>query len=559
MTLRKYGSRGLAIVGLLSIVLVLAACGGDPTTTVPPVTTTEASTTTTEAETTTSQAMTSTTRAVTTTTQASTTTTEATTTTTQAETTTTAAHAAPAIASLSPTKGPVAGGATVVITGTDFVGLSGAGAVKFGDSNATSYTVNSATKITAKAPAHAAGAVRVKVTTPYGASADTAADDFTYVAPPAITALSPTSGATAGGATVVITGTNFIGLSGAAAVTFGGTNATKYAVDSATKITVKIPAHAAGAVQVKVTSPYGASADTAADDFTYVAAPAITGLSPASGPIAGGATVVITGTGFVGLSGAAAVKFGDTNATGYTVNSATTITATAPAHATGPVRVKVTTPYGASGNTAADDFTYVGSPTITGIKPTAGTTAGGTSVVISGTDLTGVTAVTFEGTAATFTLDSNTKITAAAPAHAAGKARVEIAGSTVGGPVDPNAKPVYYQYVDAPVVTGIAPAQGSVAGGNKVVITGSSFVDVTKVLFGDAAAKFTVDSATKITAVAPPALPSTVRVHVAAVGGASPEGASDTYTYSFVPGPPVPALSGWWYKVLGLLDGFFAP
>ena len=51
---------------------------------------------------------------------------------------------------------------------------------------------------------------------------------------------------------------------------------------------------------------------------------------------------MLTGTGFTGLSGAAAVTFGGTNATSYTVNSATQITATAPAHAAGAVDVVVT-------------------------------------------------------------------------------------------------------------------------------------------------------------------------------------------------------------------------
>jgi large repetitive protein len=640
MTLRRDGLCGLVIVGLLSLVLILAACGAKETTTVPPASTTVPPVSTTEAPTTTTEAVTTTTQAATTTTQAVTTTSEAVTTTTQAVTTTTAAPPAPAITSLSPAKGPVAGGTTVVITGTDFLGLSGGGAVTFGGINATSYTLNSATKITATAPAHAAGKVRVKVITPYGISANTAADDFSYVAPPAITALDPASGSTSGGTTVVITGTDFVGLSGAGAVTFGGANATKYTVNSPTKITATAPAHSAGTVQVKVTTAYGASANTAADDFTYGNPPTITALSPATGPSAGGTSVVITGT---GLTGATGVTFGDSTST-FTVDSNTQITATAPAHAAGKVRVKVTTPYGTSANTAADDFTYaappaitalnptsgptsggtsvvitgtaltgvtgvtfgdtvatftigsdtqitatapahaagtvpvkvtspdgasadtaaddftyVGPPTITGLDPTTGPVAGGTSVVISGTDLTGVTSVTFGGTAATFTIDSNTRITAIAPAHEAGQARVEIAGANGAGPVDPNAPAYYFVYVDVPVVTALTPSRGPLAGGNTVVITGREFVDVTQVVFGEAKADYTVDSPTQITAVAPSAMHGTVRVEVTALGGVSPDDLTDDYTYSFVPGPPVPPLSGFWYKVLELLDEFFSP
>ncbi len=49
--------------------------------------------------------------------------------------------------------------------------------------NATSYTVNSATQITAAAPAHAAGTVQVRVTTGGGSTTDTTTDNYTYVTP----------------------------------------------------------------------------------------------------------------------------------------------------------------------------------------------------------------------------------------------------------------------------------------------------------------------------------------------------------------------------------------
>jgi hypothetical protein len=75
--------------------------------------------------------------------------------------------AVPAVTTLSPTIGPVAGGTSVTITGTAFTGAT---AVKFGSTAATSFTVNSATAITAKAPAGSSGMVEVTVTTPNGTS-----------------------------------------------------------------------------------------------------------------------------------------------------------------------------------------------------------------------------------------------------------------------------------------------------------------------------------------------------------------------------------------------------
>ncbi|MFD5142656.1 IPT/TIG domain-containing protein [Streptomyces sp. NPDC058401] len=84
-------------------------------------------------------------------------------------------------------------------------------------------------------------------------------------------------------------------------------------------------------------------------------APAVTGISPASGTTAGGTAVTITGT---DLTGATAVTFGATPATGVSC-TATSCTATSPAHAAGTVHVTVTTPGGISAVTAADQFTYI--------------------------------------------------------------------------------------------------------------------------------------------------------------------------------------------------------
>ena len=83
----------------------------------------------------------------------------------------------PVVTVLNPTSGPTSGGTSVTITGT---GFTRATAVKVGTTAATGFTVNSSTKITAKAPAHAAGVVDVRVTTPGGTSAVVTADRYTY-------------------------------------------------------------------------------------------------------------------------------------------------------------------------------------------------------------------------------------------------------------------------------------------------------------------------------------------------------------------------------------------
>ena len=286
----------------------------------------------------------------------------------------------PTVTAISPTAGPTAGGTSVTITGTGFNGTNAPleTVVKFGATTATA-AVNSDTQITATAPA-GTGTVNVTVTTAGGPSVTSAADQFTYVAPPTVTGISPTSGSTAGGATVVITGTN---LSGATAVVFGATAATGFTVNSSTQITATAPAGAAGTVDVRVTTVGGTSATSAADHFTFVAGPTVSGISPTSGPTSGGTTVVITGTGF---TGATAVSFGGTAATGFTFDSATQITATAPA-GTGTVDVRVTTPSGTSATSAADQFTYVPPPVANAVSATVayGSSSNSITLNITGT------------------------------------------------------------------------------------------------------------------------------------------------------------------------------
>ena len=137
---------------------------------------------------------------------------------------------------------------------------------------------------------------------------------------PTVTGVSPASGSSSGTAT--ITGTNF---TGATAVSFGGTAASNFTVNSSTSITATIPA-GTGNVDVTVTNATGTSGVSASDRFSY--APGVTSVSPNVGTAAGGTVVTITGANFVGVT---AVMFGPNNAASFTVNSPTSITATAPA------------------------------------------------------------------------------------------------------------------------------------------------------------------------------------------------------------------------------------
>ena len=167
----------------------------------------------------------------------------------------------PSVKSVTPTSGPVAGGTTVTITGSNFTNAT---SVSFGSTTTSNFTVDSDTQITALSP-QGSGTVDVTVTTPNGTSAKSQADQLSYIPPPTVTGINPASGPTTGGTKVTITGSNF---TGATSVSFGTTATNNFTVDSDTQITVVSPA-GSGTVDVTVTTPEGTSTASTADQFSY--------------------------------------------------------------------------------------------------------------------------------------------------------------------------------------------------------------------------------------------------------------------------------------------------
>ncbi|MGN6869513.1 MAG: beta strand repeat-containing protein [Solirubrobacteraceae bacterium] len=218
----------------------------------------------------------------------------------------------PTITSVSPSAGPTAGGTTVTITGTSFASVK---AVDFGQDPAARYTVNTDSTITAIAPAGSAGTVDITVTTAGGTSATSPGDEYTYVAPPVVTSISPTAGPATGGTSVTITGTGF---ANATAVKFSGTGATSFTVNSRTSISTVAPA-GTGTVDVTVTTPGGTSATGAADQFTYtISSPPPPPPSPPPGPSGGpsGGAPTVSGGAPSSQSSAGATVGGSVNPEG---------------------------------------------------------------------------------------------------------------------------------------------------------------------------------------------------------------------------------------------------
>jgi adhesin/invasin len=359
----------------------------------------------------------------------------------------------PTLTSLSSTSGPLTGGQTITITGTNLLGAS---AVDFGSIPATSVTVVSPTQLTAVVPAHVAQSVDVTVVTPGGTTAIVPADQYTFIAPPAITKISPSDGPATGGTGITITGT---ALGNATSVLFGG-QPVSIGSDTTTQISVVSPPEPPGPLTISVTTAEG----TATVTFTYVPAPSITNVSPSSGPYQGGTPITITGSNLAN----AAVDFGVAAGVVQSDNG-TQIVVDSPVGTVGPVSLTVTT----DGGTAGTTFTYYNPlPVVTAVSPLYGLVGGGTAVTITGSQLASATAVDFNGVPASQIIsDYAGQIVAVSPGGIlAGATDVTVTTSWGTSATSPADQFTYVNPAD-PTKSYITASSNTVQAGDSITVT----------------------------------------------------------------------------------------
>ncbi|MDB5271001.1 MAG: hypothetical protein JWP58_4041, partial [Hymenobacter sp.] len=446
---------------------------------------------------------------------------------------------APVITSFTPTTGVP--GTVVVITGNNFTGTT---QVTFNGTVATVFTVNSATQITVTVPTGATTG-RITVTTPNGLAVSTGRF---VVQTPIITSFTPTSGPV--GTVVVLTGNYF---TGATQVTFNGTVAPVYTVNSATQLTVTVPTGATTG-PISVTNAAGTGVSTAifalpiandlcANAIALACGQSVTGTTVGASATgdptaactetidAGGVFYTIAGTGasitvstcnantnfdtklfvFRGSCGAYTCVGGNDDISTGVVCSSVTFASTF-----GTTYYVFVTGYDTDqGNFVlnATCATPPPAPMLISLTPNTGPIASG--VVLSGTNFTGATRVTFNGVAATTfaVIDAQTIVVTVPNGATTGNVLVySAAGIPSNGLLFTVTTPV-------PTITQIAPASGPT--GTTVTLTGTGFGGATGVSFnGAAATTFNVTSATSMTAVVP-ATATTGNVVVTTGGGAS--------------------------------------
>ena len=300
---------------------------------------------------------------------------------------------------------------------------------------------------------------------------------------------------------------------------------TATAIDTATNTVVTSVLAGKGAFRVAV-APDGRHAYIANQEEATVSVIRTLPLANSIAPVQGLATsttqVKISGT---RLDGATAVNFGPNPATNLVANAAgTELTATSPTGNPGTVPVTVTTPGGTSKPVS---FTYGVPPTISAIVPTQGPVNGGTEVTITGTGLSGVTAVNFGPNTATNPVANaaGTELSAISPAGASGVVSVTV--TTPGG----TSNPVAFTYLIPPAISTIDPAQGPASGGTEVIINGTRLSGAAAVHFGQNPATnvfSTSGAGIQLLATSPAGAPGTVPVTVT-----TPDGTSNASPYLY--------------------------
>ncbi|MEY9928564.1 hypothetical protein ABH926_003203 [Catenulispora sp. GP43] len=162
------------------------------------------------------------------------------------------------------------------------------------------------------------------------------------------------------------------------------------------------------------------------------------------------------------------------------------------------------------------------------ISPNQGPTGGGNTVTITGTNLSGATAVKFGTKSGTITANTPTSVTVTAPS---GAGEVGVTVTTGGG----TSNPLAYFYVGAPFKASLSGVSGPTAGGNTVTLSGAGLATASSVTFGANSATPTVISDSEISITVPAgAAAGTVGFTVTTAGGAS-----NGLTYTYVDAPTV--------------------
>lgn len=358
---------------------------------------------------------------------------------------------------------------------------------------------------------------------------------------PIITSVTPSNSHISGGEVVTITGENFLPDP---KIRFGGSNGREITYISDKEIQVTTPPVKQGKTTITLTNTDNQSTTA---DFTYYADPEVSSISPNKGPISGGTKLTINGQYF--LPGVK-VKVGENYAPTVTYHSSIYLYAYTPeVEEPGTVDITIENPDGTQLNLPGA-FTYEPLPSVelVSISPAEGAITGGTSVTLTGKLFKSTSKVYFNNVeAASVSYVSATQLAVKTPSWAQPET-VDV--KVVNNDETESILPLAFTYTEppapnAPLVTGISPDNGALAGGTTVYVDGKYFVSGVKVFIGGSTAiEGNYVNSTRLTFKTPAwNTPETVDITIE-----NPDGQSHVlpgaYTYNAPPEKPAPVITG---------------
>jgi len=458
----------------------------------------------------------------------------------------------PFVTQVNPSSGPNTNSTTVVISGFNFTGAT---SVTIGGAAVQSFTVNSATQITAVIQSGITPAIyHVRVTTPVSQSPETPADEFTVTngggsVTPAITGINPNNGSNLQNIPAVISGSNF---TGATSVQIG-TLQVPFSVVNDGEIQIIVPSGLPiGVYNVTVTNPAGTSNAVPYTVTSGNPGPQIWYIQPSSGSRTSTTNVAIYGINFTGAS---AVLIGAVPVQSFTFVNDGQINAVIQSGLTaGDYHLQVTTPVATSSKVPADIFTVTSGggtaiPTVTAVNPNSGSNLYEVPIIITGTNFTGTVGVNLNAINSTFEVISDTEIRALVPAGLPlGTYNVKVTNAIGTSPDNhPND-----QYTvtgtggGTPTVTGVVPNSGANTSTTPVAIYGTNLTGATAINIGSTPiTTFTVVNNGQINATVPAGInPNIYHITVTTPLGTSAQNPGDQFTVTSGGGNQPPTITG---------------
>jgi len=379
-------------------------------------------------------------------------------------------YLAPVITSVTPLNGPTGGTSRITINGSNFGASPSTGTVVIGSSACGSVTWTH-TQVVCNVPAGHGASLPIRVTV--DGQQTTAMSSFSYLRP-SISSVDPTIGSTDGTTVMTLNGANF-GLAPTVAV---GPSVASLVSFSHTSIVFRLPQGDGANRPVQVTALAQVS------NVVYVNSygPIITLVEPLN-IATSGQPITLTGTNF-GLSGVVTVSENDCVPTSW---SHTRVVCTAPPGrgSTNPVVIVVN---GLSSGILAGMSVKYAVPAIDNITPSSVTTAGGTILMLTGSNF---------GTIGSILVgSSNCPIYASSYSHTQIRCTLpQGQGLNVDVVVtagDQSSPPSKINYM-APSITAVSPSSSSTQGGDLVTLTGTNFGRTGSVFVGGQPCSWTAD------------------------------------------------------------------